>query len=286
MRRANHFGKHMFSIWLSRWGLIPDGVPIVTHTSHLLPVKTISDGKKAILKLTSDATERTGCQLMVWWNGKGAAKVLAHVDGVLLLERATGTQSLADMSRAEQDERACRIICHAARQLHVEPNASAPALTPLEHWFRDLALAGQIYGGVMRRCAQAANKVLSVPQDVAVLHGDLHHGNVLDFAESGWLAIDPKGLLGERGFDYANIFTNPDLATPGIGIAVDPQRFIQRVNIVSEAARLERERLLLWIAAWCGLSSAWFLQDGGSATITLRVAELAFAELDSGSLQL
>jgi aminoglycoside/hydroxyurea antibiotic resistance kinase len=42
-----------------------------------------------------------------------------------------------------------------------------------------------------------------------VLHGDLHHGNVLDFGLRGWLAIDPKGLLGERGFDFANIFTNP-----------------------------------------------------------------------------
>ena len=276
----------MFSTWLSRWKLIPDGVPIVTHTSHLLPVKTINDGKKAILKLTSDATEQTGCQLMVWWNGRGAAKVLAHEDGALLLERATGTQSLTDMSRADQDAQACRIICHTARRLHVAPDASTPMLTPLEHWFRDLEPTAQRYGGIMLRCAQAAKILFSCPQDVVVLHGDVHHGNVLDFGPSGWLAIDPKGLLGERGFDYANIFTNPDLADPDIGIAIEPSRFTQRVNIISEAAGLERERLLLWIAAWCGLSSAWFLQDGGSAAIPLRVAELAFAELGSGSLQL
>ncbi|QMD25104.1 APH(6) family putative aminoglycoside O-phosphotransferase [Citrobacter freundii] len=276
----------MFSTWLSRWKLIPDGVPIETHTSHLLPVTTIHGGKKAILKLTDDDSERTGCQLMAWWNGKGAARVLAHEDGAILLERATGTRSLTDMSRANQDERACRIICHTARQLHVVPDASTPLLTPLEHWFRDLAPTAERYGGIMLRCAQAANILFSCPQDVVVLHGDVHHGNVLDFGPPGWLAIDPKGLLGERGFDYANIFTNPDLADPGIGIAIDPSRFTQRVNIVSEAAGLIRERLLLWIAAWCGLSSAWFLQDGGSAAIPLRVAELAFAALDPGSLQL
>lgn len=34
---------------------------------------------------------------------------------------------------------------------------------------------------------------------MVTLHGDLHHGNVLDFGASGWLAIDPKGLKGERG---------------------------------------------------------------------------------------
>lgn len=147
----------MLSTWLSRWGLIPDGVPIVTHTSQLLPVTTINGGKKALLKLTNDDSERTGCQLMVWWDGKGAARVLAHEDGALLLERATGVQSLTEMSRADLDVQACRI---------------------------------------------------------------------------------------------------------------------------------KRERLLLWIAAWCGLSSAWFLQEGDNAAITLRVAELALAELDSGSLQL
>ncbi|WP_213132882.1 aminoglycoside phosphotransferase family protein [Citrobacter sp. FP75] len=276
----------MFSTWLSRWGLIPDGVAIVTHTSQLLPVTTINGGQKAILKITDDASERTGSGLMVWWDGEGAAKVLAHEEGALLLERATGTQSLADMSRAGQDEQACRIICHTARQLHVAPSALTPVLTPLEHWFRDLAPAAHIHGGIMLRCARAAKVLLSCPQDVAVLHGDLHHGNVLDFGQSGWLAIDPKGLIGERGFDYANIFTNPDLADPRFAVAIDSQRFTQRVSIVSEAAGLERERLLLWIAAWCGLSSAWFLQEGGNAEITLRVAELALTELASGSLQL
>lgn len=202
----------MFSTWLSRWKLIPDGVPIETHTSHLLPVTTIHGGKKAILKLTDDDSERTGCQLMAWWNGKGAARVLAHENGAILLERATGVGSLAEMSRSGEDAQACRLICHTARRLHVAPDASTPELTPLEHWFRDLEPVALLHGGIMLRCALAAKVLLSCPQDVVVLHGDVHHGNVLDFAESGWLAIDPKGLLGERGFDYANIFTNPDLA--------------------------------------------------------------------------
>ena len=43
----------------------------------------------------------------------------------------------------------------------------------------------------------------------AVLHGDVHHGNALDF-NGRWRAIDPKGLFGARTFDHANIFCNPD----------------------------------------------------------------------------
>ncbi len=104
--------------------------------------------------------------------------------------------------------------------------------------------------------------------------------NVLDFGARGWLAIDPKRLLGERGFDFANIFTNPDLDDPTRPLATRPDRFLRRLEVVTDAAKLERQRLLRWILAWTGLSAAWFLGDGDSAAIDLRVAELAAAELD------
>jgi len=277
--------NRLFNTWLNRWGLTPDGEPFETHTSQLLPVVVVKDGQKAILKITDDDSERIGCELMVWWNGNGAAKVLAHAAGTILLERATGKGSLADMSWTGNDAQACRIICHAASRLHLSRNASTPVLTPLHHWFRDLAPAAKKHGGILTRCAAVANVLLSSPHDAVVLHGDLHHGNILDFGTRGWLAIDPKGLVGERGFDYANIFTNPDLAEPTRPVAIEPEIFMQRVNIVSEVARIERQRLLMWIVAWCGLSSVWFLQEGDSATVPLRIAELAMAELASGGNQ-
>ena len=277
--------NRLFNTWLNRWGLTPDGEPFETHTSQLLPVVVVKDGQKAILKITDDDSERIGCELMVWWNGNGAAKVLAHAAGAILLERATGTESLADMSWTGNDAQACRIICHATSRLHLSRNASTPALTPLHHWFRDLAPAAKKHGGTLTRCTAVANVLLSSPHDEVVLHGDLHHGNILDFGTKGWLAIDPKGLVGERGFDYANIFTNPDLAEPTRPVAIEPEIFTQRVNIVSEIARIERQRLLMWIVAWCGLSSVWFLQEGDSATVPLHIAELAMAELASGGNQ-
>ncbi|MFU0781074.1 MAG: Aminoglycoside/hydroxyurea antibiotic resistance kinase [Citrobacter braakii] len=189
------------------------------------------------------------------------------------------------MSWSGNDAQACRIICQAASRLHLPRNASTPVLTPLLYWFRCLAPAAKKHGGILTHCAEVANVLLSSPQNEVVLHGDLHHGNILDFGTKGWLAIDPKGLVGERGFDYANIFTNPDLADPTKPVAIEPEIFAQRVNIVSEIARIERQRLLMWIIAWCGLSSAWFLQEGDCATIPLRIAELASAELAFGGNQ-
>ena len=114
------------------------------------------------------------------------------------------------------------------------------------------------------------------------LHGDLHHGNVLDFGSRGWLAIDAVGVWGERGFDYANIFSNPDLDDPSAPVATLPHRFAQRLSIVTQAANIERDRMLQWIIAWCGLSAAWYLEDGEQAgtEIDLTVARLAIAMLD------
>ncbi len=120
-----------------------------------------------------------------------------------------------------------------------------------------------------------ARNLLDVQREEVTLHGDIHHGNILDFAESGWLAIDPKGLTGDRCFDYANIFCNPDHQT-----ATAPGRFARQVGVVAEAAELDRKRLLQWVLAWAGLSAAWMLIDGASAATPLQVAELAAKELE------
>jgi streptomycin 6-kinase len=81
----------MFSDYLERWKLTPDGEPIATPTSRLLPVRW--RGSAAMLKIA--VSQRLGGLLMVWWNGKGAARVLAHTGDAILMERAERGPSLA-----------------------------------------------------------------------------------------------------------------------------------------------------------------------------------------------
>jgi streptomycin 6-kinase len=264
----------MFDPYLRLWDLIADGSPILTATSHLLPVKF--QQQEAMLKVATCEEERRGNALMAWWNGDGAARVLAHRGDAILIERARPNPSLAALSRSGRDDSVMQIACAVLNRLHAHRSPEWPAVVPLREWFEPLLSLSSPANSRLRLSAQAAGNLLSCPPvDAVVLHGDIHHGNILYFGERGWLAIDPKGLLGERGFDYANLFCNPDG-----DIAVDPMRFARRAAIVADCAKLDRRRLLQWILAWSGLSALWMLEDGLCAETRLNVARLAADELE------
>ena len=255
-------------VHLARWDLVPDGEPIETPSSLLLAVR--HDGVPAMLKIAREEEERRGAVLMAWWDGDGAAKVLARHGEALLMERAAGPLSLAAMVAAGKDDEASCILCQVTVRLHAPRPAPPSELVPLTYWFQALAPAARIHGGLLARADRAAQALLADPRDAVVLHGDIHHGNVLDGGERGWLAIDPKGLLGERTFDFVNILRNPDAAT-----AQRPGRFARQIEVLAAAASVERERLLDWTLAFAGLSAAWHLADGTSPDLDLAVARLA-----------
>ncbi len=260
---------------LVRWNLTVDGEPFATPGSQLLPVRW--QGRPAMLKRALTPEEESGGVLLRWWKGDGAARVYAHEGGTVLMERAIGTGDLFSMALEGQDDEASRVLCATLARLHAPRNAPPPAhLVPLRPWFRSLAAAA----GEDARFARAwatAQALLDDPREPVILHGDMHHRNVLDFGERGWLAIDPKCVTGERGFDYANLLTNPDLPT-----VTRPERFHRQVDVIAEAARLDSRRLLRWVVAFAGLSAAWFREDDDDDGIAsdFAVADLAQAMLD------
>jgi streptomycin 6-kinase len=265
----------MFEEYVRCWRLVPDGEPVVTATSRLLPVRF--GERPAMLKVAILDEERRGGSLMRWWDGQGAAAVLAYTGDAILMERARNQLLLADFARNGRDDEASRIICATTAKLHLpQARPKRVDLMPLERWFEPLFARGQVQGGLLGQAASIAAELLAVQQEVATLHGDIHHGNILDFGPRGWLAIDPKGLWGERTFDYANIICNPDHQT-----AMLPGRFLRQVGLIASVAHLEPKRLLAWVVAWAGLSAAFLLEDGFPPDPALEVGELAAAELGS-----
>jgi len=264
--------------YLLAWGLEPDGDAFSTRSSVLAPV--LFEGAPAMLKVATVEEEAAGGRLMLWWDGRGCAQVYRHDGDALLLERAVNGRSLAEMSRAGRagDQEAMRLLCETAVRLHAVPGRPASGLTTLDVWFRALlgplppldpfygraaTVARELLGGTGRNDAETG-------RETAVLHGDLHHGNVLDFGRDGWRAIDPKALFGDRAFDYANMLCNPDAPT-----ALAPGRLEDRAALIEAVAGIRRDRMLRWAVAWGALSSLWNVLDGREPGPALQVGRAA-----------
>jgi streptomycin 6-kinase len=236
------------------WHLIPDGDVIRTASSEVIPVR--SSGRAAMLKVSRVAEEARGHTLMTWLDGDGAARVYRHEGSALLMERLEGRPSLAGLALAGDDDRATRILVSAAQAVHRARPAPWPALPPLRTWFRSLGVAAA-GGGDYGAAWAVARALLDEPQGVRPLHGDIHHGNVLWSPGRGWVVIDPKGVIGEAAYDFANLLCNP---TPDLALA--PGRLERQVGVVVAAGGPPRERLLAWVQAYTGLSAAWSAEDG------------------------
>ncbi len=105
-----------------------------------------------------------------------------------------------------------------------------------------------------------------------LLHGDLHQENILSAGRRTWLAVDPKGVVGEAAYETAALLHNP----VGALDAPDPKVLLKRrLDVLSGELKLNRARVRCWGLAQAVLAAYWSLEDGG------RVwdAALAFAGL-------
>ncbi len=246
--------------YLKRWDVHPDGEAMSTPSSWLVP--GLWRDRRVMLKVARVEEEARAGLVLGWWD-RAAVAVHEVDDRAVLMDLATGDRDLARMSLDGLDDEATIILCQSVSALHAVSRTKAPPhdVIPLAQWFRGLidpaTRAPAIpRGPAIERAAAIARDLLEATGEEVVLHGDIHHANVLDFAGQ-WLAIDPKGLIGDRAFDYANIFCNPDTAT---AIA----NFPRRLAIVSEHSGIDQQTLRSWITAWCALSASWTMESGGT----------------------
>ncbi len=256
-----------------QWRLSDAADSFTTEVGLLQPV--LFEGMPAMLKVPFKPQEKRGFFLLECWGGMGAVKVFAFNADALLMERATGSGSLKQMVYSGQEDQANGIICQVVKLLHANPCGGNSKLVPLVDWFQALKKGAKQYGGIFSVSQKVADELLANPLDRVALHGDIHYDNIVDTGSRGWVAIDPKGLVGEKGFDYANIFCNPDFA-----IAGSAERLARQVRLVADASGQDIHRLLCWIIAWAGLCAIWTLEDGKDPKLPMRVGELAVLELE------
>jgi streptomycin 6-kinase len=94
-----------------------------------------------------------------------------------------------------------------------------------------------------------------------LLHGDLHHENILAAERAPWLAIDPKGLIGEAEYEVGALMRNPLprlLALPDVTATL-----ARRFDILAETLGFDRQRMIAWSWAQAVLSAWWHIEDHG-----------------------
>lgn len=238
-----------FRATAARLGLTVDRPPVTTAASIVGPVHR--GNVAGYLKMTHEPEEITGGRALRWWDGDGAARVLQTDGNAVVLERLGAPLR----SLITDDQQATTIICDVIARLHGHSRSARPPGFPaLRDWMRSLFADTAPRFDTARRFA---DELLTRNADPVLLHGDVHHENILDGGERGWLLIDPKGVVGPCAFDHANLFTNWTLPE-------SLQHLDSRLDIVVVRAGIDRTTMLQWIVAWSALSGIWHLENGNT----------------------
>lgn len=94
-----------------------------------------------------------------------------------------------------------------------------------------------------------------------VLHGDLHHENVLLDDRSGWIAIDPKGVIGPPCLEVGRFVQNQ--LPSGLPAERREEIVRERVHILSAELGYTRETVAASALVDCVLSHCWCFEDDG-----------------------
>jgi streptomycin 6-kinase len=259
-----------FAVQLAKWSVLPDGVPMDTPSSWVLFVG--HGTASAVLKVYKTASdERHGADFLKYLGGDGAVRVMEADDTALLMERAVGSRSLMEMAVNGEDIQSAEILADTILRLHAPRSSAIPkTLVPLETQFMSLFKRANDHP-LLRTCASLAHRLLERQSDIVPLHGDLHHSNVLDGGARGWLAIDPKALIGERTYEVANLLGNP---WPHGEIVHDTVRIQKLAELYATRLRLNADRILAYALAHAGLSASWDLDDGFDPGYRLKCIEV------------
>lgn len=238
------------------------GAPLLLSYNYVCAV-TRADDTEAVLKLGVPNRElRSELNALRLFAGDGACRLLEADDDryMFLLERLRPGQMLAEL---EEDEARTQIAAGVMQNLWRTP-PQQDGFIRLSEWFNELnGLRPRYQGGtgpfpqaLVERVEALLPGLFAGSQPEILMHGDFHHFNVLS-SERGWLAIDPKGVIGPRGYETGPLLMNP---VPDWPFRPDALRqTARRIAILSERLGLERETLRDWGLCHCLLSAWWDL---------------------------
>ena len=196
------------------------------------------------------------------FDGKGVVRVYEYVEGAVLLERLSPGNSLAAIALNGRDDEAIEILADVIQEMSPRQLVKAPVT--VEDWaegFERYSASGddQIPKSLVEEAYRVYLELCGSQSSQRLLHGDLHHYNVLFDSDRGWLAIDPKGVVGEIEYEIGAVLRNP-CEKPEL--FAQPSAVERRLKRLASRLSLDFGRALAWGFAQAVLSAIWTVEDG------------------------
>ena len=224
----------------------------------------VRDGRGVVLKLTTGADDELHSgKVLRAFGDSGTVRVLEDEPGAVLLERLEPGAQLVTVVKRVDDDEATRILAGVIERLaHHTPPPECPTVADWGRGFGRYLARGegqQISHGLAREAQLVYEELVSSQGPTMLLHGDLQHYNVLFDNRRGWVAIDPKGVVGELEYEVGALLRNP-FELPDV--LSNPFTITRRLETLTTLLHLDHSRALAWSFAQAVLSAIWGVDDG------------------------
>jgi streptomycin 6-kinase len=248
---------------LERWSCVPDGDVLHGGVGIVVPVRR-RDGESAVLKVSFPHPGNVHePDAFAAWGGRGAVLLLERDAErfAMLLERVR-TSTLAEVANGDE---VVTVAGRISRRLAIPAPPGLPRLRDrADAWEEQLRRdAGELTHTLPRGVVDAAVatvRELGRNQPDTLVHGDLHARNILRADREPWLAVDPKGCVGDPAYDGGTLLKSRALPLLEVG---DLRKAVHRVlDVFAEAAELDRGRVLRWAQFHAVQTAFWGRRHG------------------------
>lgn len=289
----NNFKKNIVSIygesgraWLNylpdlveqlavKWDL--DNFESIDNLSYNYVIGCVQNNNHVILKLGLDKLAvQNEADALRYFSGHGCVKILDqdYDRGALLIERVILGKSLKNFF-PYQDAKAIKITSKIIDKF--QKNSLPPdnkKFKDVAHWLAILDKNWNIPLHHLEKARVLSKYLLNTTTKSVLLHGDLHHYNILSNGKNSWIAIDPKGVIGDPIYEVGAFIRNPmsELFTFN---EEDIKNILQnRIKLFSEFLRFDEKRIFQWTYVQSVLATCWALEDKMDPSISLKVADM------------
>jgi len=215
-------------------------------------------------------------QALQYFQGNACVKLLqfdqefSDTNSALLLEYLQPGHSLKDLFLQGKEKESIEIFVDVVKKIHLNLNKNldfkiksnfqtVEQKLSLLHTFQS---KNDQLVQLLPHAIKLADKLIATQGNQCLLHGDLHHENILQ-QNDAWVMIDPQGVIGELAYEVGAFIRNPlfELLDQNNLESLMLYRF-ERLN---ELLHLDKQRIIDWSFVQAVLAACYSEQDGQQA---------------------